>query len=273
MSALTFTLKQRPKNHVDLSPLTPDRLQGKSTKDLLAIQLAHGVGTLSVGDLFEVSGKDVNNIHVERSCDKLDGIGSGMTQGTIVVKGGAGSYLGRGMRGGRIHVKGSVGDWTGTGMSGGLIEILGNARDYVGSAYPAEMQSMKGGAILITGDAGQRIGDRMRRGTIAVQGGAGDFTGTGMLAGTVIVLGQAGDYTGYGMKRGTIVLNEEPRLLGSTFNDCGCFDLAFLRLVLNDVASLSDRFKGLRRLDTLSRRYAGDLAGGGKGEILILQGS
>lgn len=271
MSALTFTLKRRPDAYVDLSPLIPDKLEGKSAKDIKALALDCGVDKVAVGDLFSVTGKNADDIVFEKSSNKLDAIGAGMTRGRIAVRGPAGSYLGRGMRGGHLMVKGRVADWLGTAMTGGLIEIQGDAGDYVGSAYPAEMLSMKGGTILISGSVGQRIGDRMRRGVIAVQGQVGDFIGTGMLAGTIIALGSTGQYAGYGMKRGTIVLAEEPALLGSTFNDCGQFHLGFLHLLFNDIATTSDRFKGLKKLGNKVRRYAGDLAGDGKGEILILQ--
>ena len=268
---LTLTLYEEPDEPVDLSPLIPEELQGKTAKQIAAIPLKSGEGEFNAGDLFEIAGKGGGHIEIRRSCDRLEHIGRGMTQGSITVKGTVGAFLGQSLRGGVITVKGDAGPWAGSGMRGGCIEILGNAGDSLGAVYLGEQYGMRGGLILVMGNAGDRVGERMRRGTIVIQGDAGEYLGTNMLAGTIMVLGRAGRYTGFGMKRGTILLMAKPTNMPSTFNNCGTFDLGFLRLLFSQLSGISRRFRPMKELPSTAERFAGDLGSGGKGEILILQ--
>lgn len=271
MSALTFTLRQRPAQPVDLAPLVSHRLQDLKPKEIAALPLASGNRVLRVDELFDVAGNDPNDIHIEGSCDRLENIGCRMEGGRITVTGDAGDHLGRQMRGGEIHVQGSVGHWMAAEMHSGRIEVEGNAGDFIGAALPGERKGMHGGIVLVRGDAGHRLGDHMRRGVIYIKGDIGDYCGARMGGGNIIVLGKAGAFMGFGMKRGTLLLSQPPTQLPVTFNDSGVYELLFLRLLFQELMQLqldeqiSQVASAFRRV----RRYVGDIGSGGKGEVLI----
>lgn len=271
MTALTLTLAQAPVQCMDLSPLTPDRLRGKKINEIRKIHITSGSQKLAVQDLFTLSGKDANHITIRRSCNKLCYIGAGMTDGMIEVYGSVGDYLGKGMRAGTIKVRGNAGHWVGTGMYGGTIGIMGRAGDYLGAALPSEQTGMHNGTILVTGNAGDRIGERMRRGMIIIKGDVGDYCGSCMLAGTILVLGGTGNAPGFGMKRGTLVLANKPVHITASFNSCGLLKMEFLRLLFKQVSKMNRHLVMLKEFGPLAERLVGDLAHGGKGEILILQ--
>src|SRR5262249_31201704 len=106
---------------------------------------------------------------------------------------------------------------------------------------------------------------RMRRGTLVVEGTAGPYPGSRMIAGTLVVMGRTGRLPGYLMKRGTIVLGEGSDCLSPTFIDCGMHDLVAARLMAGFVGGYSSRAAKL--FDRPLRRFAGDMAALGKGEI------
>jgi formylmethanofuran dehydrogenase subunit C len=107
----------------------------------------------------------------------------------------------------------------------------------------------------------------MRRGTIVVEGTAGPYPGSRMIAGTLVVAGRAGSLPGYLMKRGTIVLGEGSDLLSPTFVDCGVHDLVAARLMADFIGEHSTRAAKLFRRPL--RRFAGDMAVLGKGEVFV----
>jgi formylmethanofuran dehydrogenase subunit C len=124
---------------------------------------------------------------------------------------------------------------------------------------------MRGGVVIVRGNAGARAGDRMRRGTILVEGNTADYAGSRMIAGTLIVRRKAGALPGYLMKRGTIILGEGCAALSPTFVDCGTHTLLAMRLIGAFIRPYS---KGAAVLLGRSlRRYAGDMAVLGKGEL------
>ena len=270
MSALVLRLKAPPRQRVDLSPLTPERLNGLGIADIVRIPLASGNQALDVGELFEVTAGETTDIVIRASSDRLDGIGAGLSAGSITVEGDAGGYLGRGMRGGRLRVTGSAGPWAAAQMRGGTIEVAGSAGDYLGGALPGEMRGMNGGLVLVRGNAGDRAGDRMRRGVIAIAGNAGAYTGSRMIAGTVLVLGASvGAYPGFNMKRGTLLMRQRPVRMLPSFADAGAHDLGFLRLFARSFGAESNWARDLAALGVRVHKYVGDVAAAGKGEILI----
>jgi formylmethanofuran dehydrogenase subunit C len=273
MSALSLTLKQKPASGVDLSPLTPDRLQGKKFNEIKELQLDAGKSPVRAGDLFEITGSDPQHLIFKRATDKLHHIGAGMTQGLIEISGTAGDYLGREMRGGAIKLRGSAGHWVGAGMREGEIQISGNTGDFLGAALPGQREGMRGGLIVVAGNAGDRVGDRQRKGVIVIKGDAGSYCGSQMLAGTIICLGKAGANPGTGMKRGTLVFAQNPAHLSPSFNTCGPLKMEFLRLLFKQMSFASPQLTMLRQFGPLAERLVGDMASGGKGEILILQGN
>lgn len=272
MSAFVLTLRTAPRQRLDLSPLTPDRLRGIESRDIGSVELACGNRRLRVGDLFDVQPGDAAEIVIRNGGAALDFVGRGMSEGSITVDGDAGAYLGQGMRGGRLHVTGRAGPWAGAVLAGGLVRIDGDAGDFVGGALPGDMRGMSGGIMTIGGNVGERAGDRMRRGIIHVEGDAGSFLGSRMIAGTIIVSGRVGAYPGYAMKRGTLLLRALPEEIAPTFADCGVHDLGFLRLLGRSMAGLGLPAEQIGPIGTRVRRLLGDGAVGGKGELLIRDG-
>jgi len=270
MSALVLTLKAPPRQRVDLSPLTPDRLRDVALGDIARIELASGNRRIPAGDLFAVAAGDPGELVIRNATSRLDFIGRDMRGGTIAVEGDAGAYLGQGLRGGSLRVSGSVGPWAAAEMQGGSIVVAGDAGDFLGGALPGAMRGMSGGMVAVRGRAGERAGDRMRRGIIVVHGAAGAYAGSRMIAGTLAVLGGgSGAYPGLGMKRGTLIFRALPASLLPSFVDCGTHDMGFLALLGRTLRDLDSGFGTNEAFATRVRRYVGDLATDGKGEILV----
>jgi formylmethanofuran dehydrogenase subunit C len=171
------------------------------------------------------------------------------------------------MSGGSLTIRGNAGPWAGSAMTGGKIEILRAAGDHLGAPFGGETVGMQGGVIVVRGGAGARAGDRMRRGTIVVEGPCGAYAASRMIAGTLVLLQDAGPLPGYLMKRGTIVLGAGCERMSPTFIDCGTHDLVAMRLLADFVAAYSRRAGAI--LGRPLRRYAGDMAVLGKGEIFV----
>ena len=264
---LVLTLRERPDQRLDMSPLVPDVLARMSAAEIGRIALQTTRTPVTVADTFRLRLGDVSHIRIEGACDRLDQIGQGMTVGEIVVEGDVGAQAGRLMRGGSLIVRGNAGPWAGSAMTGGKIEIAGSAGDHLGGPFAGETVGMRGGVIVVRGSAGARIADRMRRGTIVVEGECGAYAGSRMIAGTVVLLRRAGPLPGYLMKRGTIVLGQDCEAMSPTFIDCGAHTLVAMRLLADFVGPHSRRAAAC--LAGPLRRYAGDMAVLGKGEIFI----
>ncbi len=150
-------------------------------------------------------------------------------------------------------------NYIGHKMRHGSIMIEGDCGDFLGA-------SMQGGSIVCQGNAGDRVGDCMRRGLILVDGNAGDYCGSRMIAGTIGIYGKVGNYVGFSMKRGTLLLTHTP--LHATIQDCGMHTLPFLALLFRAFKPLPSLFSNIQAKRV--QRFAGDLACGGNGEILII---
>lgn len=268
LSPLAFTLKIKPQQHIDCSPLTPDNLANKSTADIAAIELYSGKQRLRVDAVFTITGDDASHIVINKSCNKLDYIGRDMKTGRIAVHGDAGSYLGFQMGGGEIILHGNADAFAASGLSGGMIHVHGNVGDFLAAAIAGDKKGMQGGTVIVTGNAGDRVGDQMRRGILLIEGNVGNYCASRMLAGTIGVLGTVGGYIGYGMRHGTLLLTKTPTL-HATMQDCGLHTLPFLSLMFKSFGSLPTKFAKINK--SRVQRYAGDIANDGKGEILVLQ--
>jgi formylmethanofuran dehydrogenase subunit C len=267
MKPLTFALRAAPTQRLDLSPLTPANLSGKSAADINAIELQTTRQRVTVGEVFHVRVGDAEAVVIEGGSERLDRVGAALAAGAIVVEGDVGVEAGRLMSGGRLTIRGDAGAFAGSGMRGGVFEIAGSAGERLAAPLSGETAGMAGGLLLVRGDAGARAADRLRRGVVLVEGRAGPYAGSRMIAGTLAIGGQAGDLPGYLMGRGTILLGRGATLLSPSFGDCGEHDLVAARIIAEFVgresAKLARLFRG--RL----RRLAGDLAALGKGEILL----
>ncbi len=270
MKPLVLTLRQRPDQRLDLSPLVPHLLAGKKASDIARTAVNTTRHQLAVGDVFDVRMGDSGRLRIEGACDRLDLIGHGMTGGELIVEGDVGVKAGRLMSGGRLIIDGNAGPWAASGMRGGHLEIVGQAGDRLGGPLAGELSGMRGGVVVIRGDAGDRVGDRMRRGTIIVEGKAGNYAGSRMLAGTLIVRRATGPLPGYLMRRGTIILGGAATVLSPTFLDCGIHDLIAMRLLARFLKAYNGRVASL--LNSPLRRLAGDMAVLGKGEIFCPPG-
>ncbi|MGO9418894.1 formylmethanofuran dehydrogenase subunit C [Roseiarcus sp.] len=270
MKPLTFTLRAPPPQRLDLSPLTPANLSGKSVPEIDAIELQTTRERVTVGDVFHMRAGEAETVVFDGGSERFDRVGTALAAGAIVVEGGVGVEAGRLMSGGRLTIRGDAGAFAGSGMRGGVLEIAGSAGERLTGPLSGETVGMAGGLLLVRGDAGARAADRLRRGVVLIEGGAGAYAGSRMIAGTLAIGGEAGDLPGYLMNRGTILLGRGATRLSPSFGDCGEHDLVAARIIADFVARESAKLARLfrRRL----RRLAGDLAALGKGEILSPSG-
>jgi formylmethanofuran dehydrogenase subunit C len=207
-----------------------------------------GEGRAALGDVFEVRGAPAPRVRLVGDLTLLDGIGAGLSGGELVVDGDAGRYLGRDMR-------------------GGVIEVRGNADSHAGAAQPGAKRGMTGGEIVIHGSAGPQLGAGLRRGMIVVERDTGEATGRGMLAGTILVFGSVGPDPGLWSKRGSIVAYGSltppaPYRYACTYRP------SYLRVTLTYLKARHRVPVTPEQLAGHYRRYSGDLAELGAGEIL-----
>ncbi len=264
---IRLTLRAHPPVRLSLRGFIPERLAGLSADAVARLALRQGNRAGVLGDWFQadISGGAEDRLVISGVGDRLDDVGAEMTRGELMVEGDVGACVGLEMTGGRIGIEGSAGFGAGTAMRGGELRIAGNAGDQVGTALPGEREGMRGGTVIVEGDAGAGVGDRMRLGLIAVVGSVGPLCGARMSAGTIVVGGGVGLGAGAAMRRGTLVAPRGNLRTLPGFADSGVHDLAVQRLLSRALAkhhlgALAERLSGLRR-------WQGDLAIGGKGEI------
>jgi formylmethanofuran dehydrogenase subunit C len=266
MTGLTFTLRETTRLPLDLGCLLPERLAGQSERALAALPLRLGNRTLPLGELLTIHHPgDAGTVVIEGTGAGCDRLGAGMTAGRLIVDGDAGRLLGVGMKGGSIEVRGSAGPLAAAEAAGGVVRIEGDAGPRLGGSLPGA-GGLSGAAVLVGGSCGELAGQRMRKGLIVVGGDAGPHPAMGMRGGTVVLRGACGPDPAPLMARGTLWLAREPARLLPTFAEDGHHDLLWLRLLERYLGSLglADVLPGRR-----VRRLAGDLAGQGKGEILL----
>lgn len=265
---LTLTIREPPPARVRAGALSPDRLTGLSAAEVTALPVRCGRETVSVGDLFDVSGTaDGHGLVLAGDLRRVDAIGAGMSGGRVLVDGSCGDHLGADMTGGEIEARGDAGAWAGAGMAGGLVRIAGAVGARLGGAHPGARAGMTGGEILVAGDAGEEAGAGMRRGLVAIGGAAGSGAGLRMLAGTVMALGGIGAEAGIGNKRGSLVSGRPLRPLPS-YAFAARYRPPALMLQLRRARAL-----GLPVDEALLRgtwaRWSGDRTELRRGEILI----
>lgn len=261
---ITLTLKEQPTIvPLEAETITPDAFAELDHAAIRAVPVMLGKRKCRLDDFFDVDGERSDQIELRGNAAKIKWLGRGMSRGLLSVTGNAGMHLGSGMKGGVIRVSGDAGDWVGAEMTGGQIHVQGNAGGQVGAAYRGSMAGMKDGAIVVGGNAGLEVGMRMKRGIIAIKGKARDFAGLQMKGGT-LVLGGAEIRAGAWMIRGTIIALSPLRLL-PTFNFACQDSPTFLRVYARRLSQLGVDLP----MDGTYRRYRGDSAVPGKGEILV----
>jgi formylmethanofuran dehydrogenase subunit C len=125
----------------------------------------------------------------------------------------------------------------------------------------------------------------MRRGTVWIAGDVGDHLAHRMVAGTILVQGRVSSQWGTGMRRGSLLFAREPvRESGASLSPGRRLELSFLPLIWKHLHTLQLQIRGTEVISAKSLwpllplpstrwvdRRVGDLAIGGKGEVLILQ--
>ncbi len=265
MSKILLTLKEQPGVPLEAESISPDVTASLAHEQIRALPVYLGKRQLRLDDFFEVEGAASDELEIHGAADRVKWIGRGMTRGRINVVGNAGMHLGSGMKGGTIDVSGNVSDWLGAEMTGGYIRVHGNAGGQIGAAYRGSLKGMCGGTVIVDGGAGLEVGMRMRRGIIVVGGPVRDFAGLQMKGGTLFLLGGAEIRTGAWMSRGTIVTGIPIKLL-PTFSYACTYEPAFLRIYAKHLRQF-----GITIPEGPFRRYTGDSAVPGKGEILLAQ--
>lgn len=265
---IRLALDASPPARLSLEGILPERLEGVAEVALRDLPLLCGNRRARLGDFFSVATDEgpADSLVIAGGDARLDQVGAGMTRGEIRVEGSVGATLGLGMSGGRVTVTGSAGWGAALAMRGGEIRIGGDAGDALGGALPGERIGMSDGKVVVGGNAGSGLGDRMRRGLVVVAGSAGRFCGARMVAGTIVVGGGFGAHPGIAMRRGTIVALTGAPLIPASFAPSGVHELAFARLLARTIAG--DGVDALLPRLVRLQRWVGDLAMGGKGEIL-----
>ncbi|MFQ6054012.1 MAG: formylmethanofuran dehydrogenase subunit C [Candidatus Bathyarchaeia archaeon] len=276
MRELRLTPKGTPTLPVEAETITPDAFAGRRLPEIDGLPVHVGNRTETLGEYFEVEGETAETaveqlIIIEGDIPWVKYLGANMTGGRIVVDGGVGMHVGVQMTGGEITVEGPASDWAGAEMRGGLLRIKGDAGHLAGAAYRGSSEGMTGGCILVEGDAGVETGSFMRRGMIVVLGDVGPFAGAHMNGGEIFVFGRAARRLGAGMKGngGIIVCLGGVEALLPTFVYDTTYRPAFMRLYMRELRDELGVQEAERFLDAPFRRYRGDIAVGGDGEILI----
>lgn len=245
---VVLSLTQPPDFTLLADAIVPDRFATLTARDIASLPALHGGRPARLGDFFQVKGERSASVRIEGGLDNVEGIGTGMSGGDLVIEGSAGRDLG-------------------VAMAGGRIDVHGGAGDNVGGAPPGAAKGMTGGEIIVRGAVGDDAGARMRRGLLVVLGDAGRGSGRGMIAGTLLLFTKAGPGTGRFLKRGSIVAFgkvERP----ATFRYACTYRPPHVAVLLRYLRSLADVPVPDRYVTGRYERYSGDLAELGRGEIL-----
>jgi formylmethanofuran dehydrogenase subunit C len=203
---------------------------------------------VQLGELFELRGAAAGRLRLEGDLFRGDRIAAGLTEGDV-------------------EGAGDAGDEAGTGLAGGSLLVRGNAGARTGGAPAEARRGMTGGEIVVLGRAGPEAGLRMRRGLLAIGGAAGPNAGAAMIAGTLVLLAPAPAGTGTWSKRGSIVALG-PVTIPPTYRLACTYQPVHIRLILGRLRTRFALPVEERHLSGFYRRYSGDLADLGKGEIL-----
>jgi formylmethanofuran dehydrogenase subunit C len=265
---ITFTLTEPPSVPLEAEMLSPDVTAQLTNDQICSLPVHLGKRRRRIDDFFTVEGEASDELEIRGDLGRVKWIGHGMTRGRINIRGNAGMHLGAHMKGGTIEVSGDASDWVGAEMSAGVIRVRGNAGGQVGAAYRGSPSGMTDGTVIVDGTAGLEVGMRMKRGTIVVGKPVRDFAGLQMKGGTIVLCGGAELRTGAWMNRGTIVTLRPIQLL-PTFAYACTYSPTFWRLCARYLSTFGITVPYVEPF----RRYTGDAAVPGKGEILVWSGA
>jgi len=151
-----------------------------------------------------------------------------------------------------IELDGEANDGVGKGMSGGSIVVRGAGRDDEPAIGNACFYGARGGEVFVRGTAGERLAVRNSGATIVVEG-AGDHACEYMTKGTVVILGATGRNLASGMTGGELfVPRADANRLGPTPlqpHDLDAPARERLRALLAQHAAATGSQRALRHLD------------------------
>jgi formylmethanofuran dehydrogenase subunit C len=265
---LVLTLRAPLKAAVDCSGLALHAWAELAPADVarLPVRMA-GTDAVALGDLFNVRGGKGGRVRFSGDLARAESLGAGLERGDVLIEGNVGREVGARMRGGRISVTGDAGWGAGLELAGGVLEIGGSAGPRAGGAPLGAKRGMTGGEVIVRGSAGAEAGASMRRGLVAIAGDAGEGAGRAMLAGTVVVFGATGPTPGQWSKRGTI-LALGPVTPPATYRFACSYQPQYVALLLRHLGDHRGLPVTQGHLMGSYRRYSGDLAELGAGEIL-----
>jgi formylmethanofuran dehydrogenase subunit C len=249
VSGLLVRLRSAPSAAADCSAVLAGDWPRLAASDLARrpVTIA-GTGAVPLGDLGEVSGDPDGSVRFQGDWARAARLGAGLVEGPVVIEG-------------------DVGDEAGMGMGGGSIEVRGNAGARAGAAAPEARRGMTGGELVVHGSVGREAGALMRRGLLVAGGTLDDHPAAGMIAGTIVAFGAVGPVPGLWSKRGSIVALGAVAI-PSTYRYACTYQPVHLRLMLTRLKARYGLPVEERHLTGFYRRYSGDLAELGKGEIL-----
>ena len=99
---MTFSPRETPAQRLDLSPLIPQNLAGKTVAEIERIEVGTTRVRVAAGDVFHIREGDPGTILIEGGSARFDRVGLGMASGTIRVDGEVGVEAGRLMSGGQL---------------------------------------------------------------------------------------------------------------------------------------------------------------------------
>ncbi|HZW06998.1 MAG TPA: hypothetical protein VFF65_07730 [Phycisphaerales bacterium] len=241
-------LRQPLEARADLGAALAGAWSALAPGELARRAVAVGGRALELGELFELRGTPGGRLRLEGDLSRADRLAAGLTEGAV-------------------EAEGDVGDEAGAGLAGGSLLVRGNAGARAGGAAAEARRGMTGGEIVVLGGAGPESGLRMRRGLLAVAGPAGANAGASMIAGTLVLLAPAPSGVGLWSKRGSVVALG-PIAVPPTYRLACTYQPVHLRLILGRLRAVYGLPIEERHLSGFYRRYSGDLADLGKGEIL-----
>jgi formylmethanofuran dehydrogenase subunit C len=268
MSGLRLTLRPGVRDRVDLGTSLAAPWANAGARDLAARDVwSPGTGAVPLGEVFSIDGTPDGSLTIAGDLRLVDRVGAGLAEGFVRVDGSVGDRAGAGMRGGRLEIAGSAGHSTAEAMAGGMVIVQGDAGNRAGGAAPGRKRGMTGGELVVLGNVGDEPGVAMRRGLMAVGGSAGACALLTGIAGTVVVFGRCGPDAALWNKRGSLVC------LGAvepppTYRYACTVQPVYLRLVLRRLREVHGLPVTAAHIDGRYRRYSGDFAETGRGEIL-----
>jgi len=264
---ITLVLRAPVTRRLEIECLAPNALAALDEAGIARLPAWDGPQRIPLGDVFQIRGGRSDRVRVSGDLELVDALGAGMTAGELHVEGSVGRYAGTRMAGGVLRVGGDAAYGAGLEMTGGLLDITGNAGDRLGAGRLAAARGMAGGEIIVRGNAGAEIGATMRRGTVVVAGNAGPRAGLGMIAGNVLVLGSAGDDAGRFNKRGSIVVFGGVSV-PPTYRYACTYRPPHVAVTVGHLRSHRGLAIPADAQSARFRRYSGDMAELGRGEIL-----